>query len=96
MTKFKNNSKVSIGINDTPAKSDFSGAKSEDKGLYKNKVNKLQIDSDSTSLILPVIKESHGAVILDKKRFEMLKKDIDNSKNVAKISNTYKQSYNMF
>lgn len=42
---------------------------------------------------LPAIKESHGAVIFDRKRLDLLKKETDDTKSTSNISNTYKQSY---
>ena len=98
MVKEKNNSKASLGLKEISGNSkiELSGLKSDDKISIKNKAHKFTQENDSSSLVLPVIKESHGAVILDKKRFELLKKDIDNSKTLAKVSNTYKQSFNLF
>ena len=98
MSKQFNNSKVSIALKDSPdkLKADFSASKIDENRSFKNKINKSYFDGEQPSFVLPVIKESHGAVILDRRKLDMLKKDIDNSKNIIKISNTYKQSYNIY
>lgn len=45
---------------------------------------------------LPAIKESQGAVIFDRRRLDMLKKDTDDTKSTSNISNTYKQTYRIY
>lgn len=45
---------------------------------------------------LPAIKESQGAVIFDRKRLDLLKRDTDDTKSTSNISNTYKQTYRIY
>ena len=45
---------------------------------------------------LPAIKESQGAMILDRRQLDILKKDTEDTKSTSNISNTYKQSYRIF
>ena len=78
LAKNKSSSKASIGLKDI-GKQDGSYL-TEDKGIYKNKAYRFSQDNESSSLVLPVIKESHGIVIFDKKKFELLKKDINSTK----------------
>ena len=98
VSKQFSNSKAADVLKDSSEKlkPDFSIPKMEENRSFKGRVNKLHFENEQPSFILPVIKESQGAVILDRRKLEMLKKDIDNSKNIIKISNTYKQSYNIY
>jgi len=52
--------------------------------------------SQSEQFELPAIKEAQGAVIFDRRRLDILKKDTDDTKSSSNISNTYKQTYRIY
>lgn len=96
-SKFANNAKMmEITKNGMRGlKADNSMPKIENRNVNNRSKNKYSI-GDNSSFVLPTIKESHGAVIFDRKKLDLLMKDIDDTSSVAKVSNTYKQSYNIF
>jgi len=74
---------------------------------YKDSLNKPDFKNNSYGMKgvftqpsdqfeLPLIKEAQGAVIFDRRRLDMLKRDNEDTKSTSNISNTYKQSYRIY
>lgn len=85
---FKN--KVSKGYEyykDSLVKPDFKNNSYGVRGIFTHQSDQFE---------LPAIKESQGAIILDRKRLEHLKKENEDIKNTSNVSNTYKQSFRVF
>lgn len=85
----------------------FSNKVTKGYEYYKDSLNKPDFKNNSYGMKgvftqasgdfeLPAIKESQGAVIFDRKRLDVLKRDTDDTKSTSNISNTYKQSYRIY
>eukprot|EP00345_Euplotes_harpa_P002134 CAMPEP_0168324518 /NCGR_PEP_ID=MMETSP0213-20121227/4135_1 /TAXON_ID=151035 /ORGANISM="Euplotes harpa, Strain FSP1.4" /LENGTH=618 /DNA_ID=CAMNT_0008326817 /DNA_START=6 /DNA_END=1866 /DNA_ORIENTATION=+ len=97
ISKHLNNSKISNVMKDSSEKLKQDNSTTKvDRDIFSNKSKKGYFYSDQNSFVLPAIKDSQGAIIFDRKKLDMLMKDIDDTKTTAKISNTYKQSYNIY